>query len=153
MQGLLDRGADVAWRVLLGTGPVLLGAQRRASNQKWCALHEKWHQRGPRCPLLGRSVHISRIPRVIATVCGILFTATLLVPNASDRYLCCSTLPTPNDAKKNSKSECAVCYSTHDDEIHEATLRVHHWFFGQVTRNFPDDALVASESLPELVAS
>jgi hypothetical protein len=57
-----------------------------------------------------------------------------------------------NDAKKNSKSECAVCYSTHDDEIHEATLRIHRWFFGQVTRNFEDDAFLAPELQPELVA-
>jgi hypothetical protein len=57
-----------------------------------------------------------------------------------------------NDAKKNSKSECAVCYSTHDDEIHEATLRIHRWFFGQVTHNFEDDACFAPELQSVLVA-
>ena len=63
-------------------------------------------------------------------------------------------MPMTYDAtKKNSKSECAVCYSTHDDEIHEATLRIHNWFFGQVTRNFADNACVAPELPPELVAS
>ena len=56
-----------------------------------------------------------------------------------------------NDAKKNSKSECAVCYLTHDDEIHEATLRIHYWFHGQVTRNFEDVASVGSELPAELV--
>jgi hypothetical protein len=58
-----------------------------------------------------------------------------------------------HDAKKNSKSECAVCYSAHDDEIHEATLRVHDWFYRHVTRNFEDDAISAPEVQPELVAS
>jgi hypothetical protein len=29
---------------------------------------------------------------------------------------------------------------THDDEIHEATLRIHEWIFGQVTRNFVHDS-------------
>ena len=58
-----------------------------------------------------------------------------------------------NDATKNSKSECAVCYSNHDDEIHEATLRIHRWFLGQVTRNFENCAPPASETQPELLAS
>jgi hypothetical protein len=57
-----------------------------------------------------------------------------------------------NDAKMKSKSECAVCYSTHDDEIHEATLRIHRWFSGYVTRNFEDRAILAPELQPELVA-
>ena len=62
-------------------------------------------------------------------------------------------MPMPTDTKKSSKSECAVCYSTHDDEIHEATLRIHHWFFSQVTRNFAHDVYVAPELQPELIAS
>jgi hypothetical protein len=62
-------------------------------------------------------------------------------------------MPMLNDAKKKSKPECSVCYSTHDDEIHDATLRIHHWFFGQVTRNFAHDAYVAPELQHELVAS
>ncbi len=45
--------------------------------------------------------------------------------------------------------ECAVCYAAHDAEIHEATLRVHRWFCGQVTHHFEDDAFFA----PELAAS
>jgi hypothetical protein len=46
---------------------------------------------------------------------------------------------------KKAKSECAVCYLAHDDEIHEATLRIHRWLFWQVTRNFIDDSFDASE--------
>ena len=58
-----------------------------------------------------------------------------------------------SNAKKNSKSECAVCYSTHDDEIHEATLRIHRWFRGQVTHNFEDVTFVAPELQPERFAT
>jgi hypothetical protein len=47
------------------------------------------------------------------------------------------------------KPECAVCYSTHDEEIHEATLRIHRWFRGQVTHNFEDLAFVVTELQPE----
>jgi hypothetical protein len=42
--------------------------------------------------------------------------------------------------------ECAVCYAAHDAEIHEATLRVHRWFCGQVTHNFEDDVSFAPAS-------
>ena len=51
--------------------------------------------------------------------------------------------------EKRTRSECPVCYLTHDDEIHEATLRIHEWFFGQVTRNFVDDSEFAAELQPE----
>jgi len=44
----------------------------------------------------------------------------------------------PTNDKMKTKSDCAVCYSTHDDEIHDATLRVRHWFYEQVTRNFEE---------------
>jgi hypothetical protein len=54
-----------------------------------------------------------------------------------------------NRPPKNAKSECAVCYLTHDDEIHEATLRIHRWFYGQVTRNFVDDSFFATEPQSE----
>ena len=42
------------------------------------------------------------------------------------------------------KSDCPVCYMTHDDEIHEATLSIHRWLFAQVTHNFVDDAFFAT---------
>jgi len=41
---------------------------------------------------------------------------------------------------------------THDDEIHEATLRIHEWFFGQVTRNFVDDSDFVNELESDKVA-
>ena len=59
----------------------------------------------------------------------------------------------PNDLKKNARSECSVCYSTHDDEIHEATLSIHSWFYGQVTRNFVEDAPLAPELQAEVVTA
>ena len=55
-----------------------------------------------------------------------------------------------NDAKSNSESECSVCYAAHDEEIHEATLRIHRWFCGQVTHDFEDDAFFAAKLQPEI---
>ena len=54
---------------------------------------------------------------------------------------------------KKAKSECPICYLAHDDEIHEATLRIHRWFSRQVTQSFADDSLVAVEPQSEQVAS
>ena len=53
--------------------------------------------------------------------------------------------------ERRTRSECPVCYLTHDDEIHEATLRIHEWFFGQVTRNFEDESDFATEFQSEKV--
>ena len=58
-----------------------------------------------------------------------------------------------NNTKNKSKSECSVCYSNHDDEIHEATIRVHRWFLAQVTRNFVKPALPAEDFQSELASS
>jgi hypothetical protein len=30
--------------------------------------------------------------------------------------------------------DCKVCYVPHDDEIHEATLRIRHWLKRELTR-------------------
>ena len=59
-----------------------------------------------------------------------------------------------NDTKfnSNSESECAVCYATHDEEIHEATLRIHRWFCGQVTHQFEDDRFFVPEVPLDLAA-
>ena len=38
-------------------------------------------------------------------------------------------------------ADCKVCYAPHDEEIHEATLRVRQWFQRQVTRNLDDGSL------------
>lgn len=32
--------------------------------------------------------------------------------------------------------ECPVCLGEHDEDIHGATIRVHRWFRGEVTRSF-----------------
>ena len=58
-----------------------------------------------------------------------------------------------NDRERTGRSDCPVCYMTHDDEIHEATLSIHRWLFEQVTRNFVDDSYFAAEPQPEQVAS
>ena len=50
-----------------------------------------------------------------------------------------------NNSKVHSESECAVCYATHDQEIHDATLRIHQWLRGQVTHNFEDGAFFPQE--------
>ena len=54
-----------------------------------------------------------------------------------------------DESRIESEPECAVCYAAHDAEIHEATLRIHRWFCGQVTHQFEDDIF----SVPELAAS
>jgi hypothetical protein len=46
---------------------------------------------------------------------------------------------------KQLKSDCPVCYLNHDKEIHEATLRIHEWFYYEVTRYFIDESLYVAE--------
>ena len=46
-----------------------------------------------------------------------------------------------NDTEDRSEGECAVCYTTHDEEIHQATLSIHRWFQLQVTHDFDDNQL------------
>ena len=36
-------------------------------------------------------------------------------------------------------TDCAVCLIEHDDELHEATLRVKSWFRYEVTLGFYED--------------
>ena len=36
-------------------------------------------------------------------------------------------------------TDCAVCLVDHDEELHEATLRVRRWYGGQVTLGFYED--------------
>jgi hypothetical protein len=62
----------------------------------------------------------------------------------------------PNETEENSEDstcECAVCYVEHDVEIHEATLRIHRWLHGLVTRNFKDSAVPTPELQAGLVAA
>jgi hypothetical protein len=35
--------------------------------------------------------------------------------------------------------ECRVCLGEHDEDIHSATLDVHAWFRGRVTRYFAEE--------------
>jgi hypothetical protein len=58
-----------------------------------------------------------------------------------------------DETKSDSECECAVCYAAHDDEIHEATLRIHRWFCGQVTHRFEPEVFFGPELQRELIAS
>ena len=61
------------------------------------------------------------------------------------------------DSKPKAGAECKVCLAPHDDEIHDATLRVKKWFRYQVTRSFVDDseldAAAQAEPLPAPLAT
>ena len=47
---------------------------------------------------------------------------------------------------------CKICLVQHDEEIHEATLNVLHWFHDQVTQSFyyddPESPIATPEVLP-----
>jgi len=57
-----------------------------------------------------------------------------------------------DDLQDKSDGECAVCYSAHDEEIHQATLSIHLWFQHQVTHEFEDDALYLPQCDSRLAA-
>ena len=57
-----------------------------------------------------------------------------------------------DDPQNTPGRECTVCYAAHDEEIHQATLRIHRWFQHQVTHDFEDDALYLPEFDARLVA-
>ena len=40
-----------------------------------------------------------------------------------------------------SAKECRVCLGEHDEDIHSATVDVHVWFRGRVTRYFGEDGI------------
>ena len=50
-----------------------------------------------------------------------------------------------NATSNHHAAECDVCGTSHDEEIHEATLSVHRWFHYQVTRFLYDE-----EQVPEV---
>ena len=58
-----------------------------------------------------------------------------------------------NSPGRKGMSDCPVCYLTHDDEIHEATLSIHRWLLAQVTHDFVDDSYFATKPQPEQMAS
>jgi hypothetical protein len=53
------------------------------------------------------------------------------------------------DSKPKAGAECKVCLAPHDDEIHEATLRVRKWFRYQVNRSFLNESESAAPALVE----
>jgi hypothetical protein len=40
--------------------------------------------------------------------------------------------------KRKAESDCPVCYASHDEEIHEATMRLRGWFHRQVTHRLKE---------------
>ena len=44
----------------------------------------------------------------------------------------------PEFSKTKTTRDCDVCGTTHDEAIHEATLRVHEWFRSQVMQYFQE---------------
>jgi len=45
-----------------------------------------------------------------------------------------------NHSRTKRTRDCKVCYVQHDDEIHEATLRVHQWLSQELTRRLSDES-------------
>jgi hypothetical protein len=48
------------------------------------------------------------------------------------------------ETKRTVEKDCPVCYAIHDEEIHEATLRLHGWFREQVTHFLRQEELFAT---------
>ena len=57
-----------------------------------------------------------------------------------------------DDLRSTRGSDCKVCYGQHNDEIHDATLRVRGWMHHEVTRKLMGDAPDMEEEDPALVA-
>jgi hypothetical protein len=47
------------------------------------------------------------------------------------------------ETKRTIESECPVCYAIHDDEIHEATMRLRGWFHHHVTHRLREEEFFA----------
>ena len=60
------------------------------------------------------------------------------------------------ETKRIAEIDCPVCYAVHDEEIHEATLRLRHWFRHYVTRELAEeeffDVTATEEFAPAQVA-
>jgi len=56
------------------------------------------------------------------------------------------------EKKRTTESDCPVCYASHDDEIHEATMRLRDWFHFQVTHHLQQEEMFASANDPVLEA-
>jgi len=50
----------------------------------------------------------------------------------------------PEKRRTTTEPDCPVCYTVHDQEIHEATLRLRHWFHNQVTHRLQEEEFFAN---------
>ena len=50
--------------------------------------------------------------------------------------------------------DCPVCYVPHDEDIHQATLRLHRWFHYHVTHRLQqEEFFAAAQDAPQLVTA
>jgi hypothetical protein len=47
------------------------------------------------------------------------------------------------ETNRHADTVCPVCYAAHDEEIHEATLRIRDWFHYQVTNRLAEEEFFA----------
>jgi len=40
---------------------------------------------------------------------------------------------------RKADADCPICYAAHDQEIHDATMRLHGWFRRYVTQGFEEE--------------
>jgi hypothetical protein len=57
-----------------------------------------------------------------------------------------------HETKRKAESDCPVCYATHDEEIHEATMRLRGWFRQQVNHSLREEENSTSDTLQARVA-
>jgi len=60
--------------------------------------------------------------------------------------------PMRHDSEDSDIHDCKVCYAPHDDEIHEATLRVHRWLNRELSRKLNNGWEPAQEFAEPAVA-
>ena len=48
------------------------------------------------------------------------------------------------ETKRTKDSDCPVCYAAHDEEIHEATMRLRGWFRHLVTHSLREEEFFAT---------
>jgi hypothetical protein len=55
------------------------------------------------------------------------------------------------ETKRTHEKDCPVCYAAHDEEIHEATIRLRGWFRQQVTHHLREEEFfaTAADGIPE----
>ena len=50
------------------------------------------------------------------------------------------------ETKRTNEKDCPVCYAAHDEEIHEATLRLRGWFRPYVTHQLQEEEYFATDN-------